>query len=79
MPFLILSNVKINFLEWELNWRLYITGEALLTTKQVELVRRKGFAVTIFDSDDKIFLVHIASLSSIDIHSSRKSQITLLI
>lgn len=79
MLFLTLSNAKINFLEWELNWNLYTTIEALLTIKQVELVRKKQFANIALDPDNKIFIVYIDSLTSTNIHLSHKAQKALLI
>lgn len=42
MPFLILNNIKINFINQNFNWRLYTTTEAFLTIKQIELIQKKS-------------------------------------
>lgn len=70
MLFLMLSNVKINFLERELNWRLYTTIEILPTIKQVELVGKKVFVAIVLDPNDETYVIHIASLTSYNIYSS---------
>lgn len=49
MPFFILSNVEINFYDLKLSWMLYITTEIFSTTKSVELIRKKEFAVIALD------------------------------
>lgn len=49
MLFIILSNVKVNFNDWELRWELYITAEALPNTKQVEMVGNKTFTAIAVD------------------------------
>lgn len=79
MLFLTLSNAKINFLELELNWRLYTTIETLLTTKQVELIKEKKFVATALDLNDKIFVVYVTSLNNTDIHLFSRAQIVMLI
>ena len=38
MPFLIFSNVDIQFAEKELTWKTYTTEEAFSTTRQVEII-----------------------------------------
>ena len=89
MSFLTLSNADVDFLDWELWWRTYITKEALLTIKCVKLVRKKEFAVAALDLEYKTFIVHIASLSStplviflvsipidVDVHLFCRSQVS---
>ena len=41
MPFLTLSGADVDFLDWELRWRIYTTEEAFPTTRHVELVGKK--------------------------------------
>lgn len=53
--------------------------KALLPIKQVELIKRKEFIVVAFDSNNKTFVVYIASLTSTNIHSFCTIQIALLI
>lgn len=65
IPFFTLSNSEINFLKWELNWRLYTIIEALQTTKWVELVEKKEFIAIVFNLDDDTFIAHIAFLASL--------------
>lgn len=61
--FLILSNIKINFYNQKLSWRLYIIAEVFFITRQVELIRKKEFAAAIVNPRDKIFVVYITSFS----------------
>ena len=79
--FLTLNNANVDFLDRELWWRTYTTKKALLTTRRVELVRKKEFAATAFDSEYKTFIVHIAFLSStlLNVHLFCKLQISSLI
>ena len=81
MPFLILSNAGVQFVEMELTWRSYITAEALSTAKRVELINKKEFAKAALDENSETFVVHVASLSSIslDVHHSWRPQISGLI
>ena len=75
MPFLILSNVDVDFSGPELQWRMYITKKALLTTRCIELVGKKEFAAAALDPKHKIHIVHVTSLGStpFDIHPFWKS------
>ena len=85
MPFLTLSNANVDFLGQDLRWRTYTTEKALPTTRCVELMGKKEFAVAILDPEYETYVVYIASLSSaplvasLDVHSSRRSQISSLI
>lgn len=77
--FLILNNLQIKFNNRELRWQSYITAKGLSITRQFKLVRKKKFAITAFDLDDKIFIVYIASIASLDsMHPPRRAQIVLL-
>ena len=62
---------------------MYTIEEALFTTKQVELVKKKKFAAAALDLGHKIFVVHVASLESPsqegDIYFSCKAQIIALV
>lgn len=75
MLFLTLSNTKLNFLKQELNWRLCITVEALLTTKQIELIEKKKFAAIVFNLNDETFVVYWAFFANFDIYLFHKAQI----
>ena len=81
--FLTLSVADIDFLKKKLRWRLYTIKEALLTTKQVELVRNKEFAAAVLDPGHETFVVHVAFLESSsqegDIHPFRRAQIAALV
>lgn len=83
MFFLILTNVKINFIDRKLNLRLYTTIKALLTTNHIELVGKKEFVVATLNLNNETFIVHIVSLTSfnldIDVHFFCRAQITSLI
>ena len=80
MPFLTLSNAKIQFAKNELTWRSYITKKALPTTCQVELIGKKKFAKTALDENVEAFIVYMAFFTlKILIYPAQKAQITLLI
>ncbi len=63
MFFLTMSNIDINFEAWDLQWRSYITENVLLTTKRVELIGKKEFAVAAYNLEHKVFVVHVAAFS----------------
>lgn len=58
--FFTLNNVEINFVNWNLSWRLYTAAEALPTMRWVELIGKKVFAAIVFDLKDKTFVVYVA-------------------
>ena len=84
MSFLTLSGADVDFLGRK---QTYTTEEALPTTRHVTLVGKKEFAAAAFDPESETFVVHVASLSSdaspnsspLDVHPSRRSQISGLI
>ena len=59
----------------------YTIGNVLLTTRQVELIRKKEFAVAVLDPEHKVFDVYMAALN-VDlgdkVDPSRKTQIVYL-
>ncbi len=81
MPLLTMSNVDVNFQAWNLQWRSYTTREVLATTRQVELIRKKKFAVAVLDPEHEAFVVLVAALSvdlGDEVHPSRRAQIAHL-
>lgn len=58
---------------------MYITIKTFLTTKQVELGRKKKFVAVFFNLDNKIFIIYIAFLTNTTIHPFYTAQIALLI
>ena len=85
--FRILTNTDIDFLGWELRWKTYITEEALLTTKHVELVGKKEFPAAALNPKYETYIVYVRSVSSealsdsslLDLHPSHRPQISGLI
>ena len=71
MPFFTLSGADVNFPKKELWWRSYTIKEALSTTKQVELVRKKKFTAAALNLRHETFVVHKAFLEN----SSQKDYI----
>lgn len=69
MFFFTLSNVKVNFNNCKLKWRLYITMKALLTTRRVKPVGKKEFTIAALDPEDETFIVYVAFIisSSLDL------------
>ncbi len=81
MPFPIISNAGVDFQARDLQWRSYTTGNILLTTRQVELIRKKEFVVAALDPEYEAFVIHIVALSvnsSDKVHPSRRAQIAPL-
>ena len=89
IPFLTLSGTNVNFLGRELRWRTYTIEEALLTTRCIELVGKKEFAVIALEPKSETFVVYVALLSSVaspsssplelNVHPSRRPQVSGLI
>ncbi len=81
MPFLTMSNADVDFQARDLQWRSYITGEVLPTTRRVEVIGKKEFAGAALDPEHEAFVIHIAALSvNLDdkVHPSRRAQIAHL-
>ena len=79
--FLTMSNANVDFQARDLQWRSYTTGEVLPTTRQVELIGKKEFAIATLDPEHKAFVVHVAALnvdSGDKVHSLRRAQIAHL-
>ena len=64
MLFFTPSSADIDFPKKELWWRFYTIEEALSTTKQVELVRKKEFAAVAFDLRYETFVVYVTFLKN---------------
>ncbi len=81
MPFLTMSNADVDFQARDLQWRSYITGEVLPTTRRVELIGKKEFVAVALDLEHEAFVVHVAALSvdlGDEVHPSRRVQIAHL-
>ena len=65
MLFLTLSNINIQFFEEKLTWKSYTTVKALLITKQVELINKKGFVKMVLDKNSETFLMYVAALEAL--------------
>ena len=89
MLFFSLSGVDVDFLDLKLQWRTYTTEKALPTTRRIELVGKKEFAIAALDPESEIFIVYVMSLSSdvlpsfflfeLDIYPFRRPQVSDLI
>lgn len=69
MPFLILSNIRIDINDRELRWRSYTLLEALPTTQKFELIGKKEFVATVLNLDVETCVVYVASITSSDLAS----------
>lgn len=82
ISFITLSNVKVNFTNQKLNWRLYIIVKTFPIMRQVELVKKKEFVITTLDLNNETFVVYIAFLISfnlgLEIYLFQKAQIAFL-
>ena len=65
MFFFTLSGADVDFLDQEFRWRTYTTKRAFSTTRHIKLVSKIKFAAAALDSKNKMFVVQIASLSSV--------------
>ena len=70
MSFFTLGDVDIDFLDQKLRWRIYITEEALPTTRRDKLVGKKEFAAAELDPKYETYVVHVGSVSSVTSPSS---------
>ena len=70
MLFVTLSGADVDFLDWELRWRTYITEEAFPTTRRVELVGKKEFAAAELDLEHETYVVYVGSVGSDTLPSS---------
>ena len=61
--FLTLSNVKITFINCHISWKTYSVAEILLLIRQVELIRKKEFAITAFNPENEAFVVYLTLIS----------------
>ncbi len=76
--FLTMSSVDVDFQARDLQKKSYTTGDILLTTRRVELIREKKFAATTLDLEYEAFIVHVTALSvdsSDKVHPSKRAQI----
>ena len=81
MFFLPLSRINVWFAEREFVGRTYMAAKTLPTTRRVEIINKKEFAVAAINADDKTFVVHIAALvepTTMLIYSSCQAQVVLL-
>ena len=89
MLFLTLSGADVDFLGYELWWKIYTTEEALPSTRRIKLVGKKEFAAAALGPESETFIVHVALLSSdalpsfspleLNIHPSCRPQVSDLI
>ena len=68
--FFTLSNTDVDFLDWELRWRTYITKEVFSTIRHVKLVSKKEFAAIALDLKSETCIIHITLFSFVALPSS---------
>ena len=79
MSFLTLGSADIRFAERKLVWRTYSAAEALPTTRRVEIIDKKEFAVVALNENDETFVMHTATISTdSNIHPSWRTHVTSL-
>ena len=81
MFFLKISNADMSFGEETLTLKFYITNEALLTTKQVQIVDLKEFVIVALHIENKMFVMHVAirKQEEMPVHSKRQAQVGSLL
>lgn len=60
-----INNFDINFQAQDLKYRYYIIKKIFLTIKKLELIRKKEFAIAVFNQDYKVFIIYIIVLNVI--------------
>lgn len=60
MFFLKFNNINIIFIEIKLIQKFYSTNTSLFTTKQVYIINKTKFAIVVLNTNNKIFVIHIA-------------------
>lgn len=63
MCFFTLSNIEIDVIGCYIHWKSYTITKVLWKTRQIDLIWKKKFTTTIFNLEDKIFIVHVAFIS----------------
>lgn len=79
IPFLILSNVNIQFDTKSFIWNSYIRFETWFTIKEIELINKHKFVKTALDKNSETFVIHVAVLDTfklaIQIYFSQTGQV----
>ena len=56
------SRADVQFTKWEFVQKTYTGMEALPTTKRVEIIHKKEFALVALNADNKTFVIHVVAL-----------------
>lgn len=74
MPLLLVNNIDIQFAKFEkLILRNHTSTTALLISKRGELIDKTRFAIAKLEKKTKIFVIYIAALLAMTIHSCTKA------
>ena len=68
MPFFILSNIEIDFINCHIYWRTYIIAVLFQTTRQVELIEGIKFVAATLNLNNEAFVVYVTSISFTDLN-----------
>lgn len=61
--FLTFSKANTRFTIRKLVWTIYMAVEALLTTRRIQIINKKKFAVVVLNADKKTFVMHVTTLA----------------
>lgn len=77
MLFLKINNMNMSFNKETLIWRFYITNKVLAITKQVQIINKKNYIITVLDINSKIFVQYMViwEWEEMPIHSKKQAQI----
>lgn len=64
ISFLILSDTNIWFVKKKLTWRNYITAKALPTTKKIEFIDKREFAIAAMNEDSETFVRYVVAVEA---------------
>lgn len=67
--FLIMSNINVNFKDWDLEQRFYTIKKILPTIIRVKSIKKKEFVIAAFDIHYKTFVIYLSIFNiSLDIN-----------
>ena len=50
----------MSFGKEKFTWRIYITNKILSITKQVQIINKKNFVITLLNGNSKTYLMYVA-------------------
>lgn len=67
ISFFTFNKANIWFIKKKFVYKTYMTAKALLTTRQVKIIKKIKFLLAILETNNQIFIMHIADLAEFKI------------